>query len=119
MKLDENLGFLCAQRLRDAGHDVQTVPDEGLCGTADPELAEVCKREQRCLVTLDLDFGNPLRYKPWLHPGIAVLRLPRKPQHSDLFSCLDVLTAGLCEEDISGQLWIVQRDRIRQYQPDN
>ncbi len=56
-KLDENLGtriqdLLCAQ-----GHDVQTVRSEELQGCTDARLYEVCGEEQRCLVTLDLDFA--------------------------------------------------------------
>jgi len=119
IKVDENLGPVCAERLREAGHDVQMVRDENLRGAPDRELVEICKRERRCLVTLDLDFGNPLLYQPWLYPGIAVLRLPRKAQQDDLLSCLDMLAAALRQDDIRGRLWIIQKDRVRQYQPDN
>jgi len=35
LKLHENLGRSVAVRLREAGHDVDTVGDEGLLGTKD------------------------------------------------------------------------------------
>jgi hypothetical protein len=40
---------------------------------SDQEIVAACQAEQRCLITLDLDFGNPLRFPPWDQSGIAVL----------------------------------------------
>jgi hypothetical protein len=39
----------------------------------------VCRFEQRCLVTLDLDFADTIRFQPVQGAGIAVIRLPRNP----------------------------------------
>ena len=44
----------------------------------DTVVIEACRREGRALVTLDLDFANPLDYRPSEYTGIAVLRCPRK-----------------------------------------
>ncbi|MEQ8973215.1 MAG: DUF5615 family PIN-like protein [Coleofasciculus sp. C1-SOL-03] len=41
LKLDENLGSRIATLLRSAGHDVATVPGQGLSSTADTQLIEV------------------------------------------------------------------------------
>src|SRR5690242_6390769 len=78
-KLDENFGTRTQQLFVAQGHDVQTVLQEGLQGSSDMNLFEICRSEQRCLVTLDLDFSNVIRFPPELVEGIVVIRIPRNP----------------------------------------
>ncbi len=116
VKLDENLGRGAVELLAQAGHGVATVASEGLCSTPDQDLIEICRREGRCLVTLDLDFSNPLLFKPSDYAGIAVLRLPRKPSRDELLAAVQTLVGGLGQGNIDGRLWIVQKGRVREYQ---
>ena len=67
-------------------------------------------------MTLDLDFGNPLRFTPSRHAGIAILRLRRGSGAGDLLQAVRTLAAGLAGNTIDGKLWIVQRGHIREYQ---
>ena len=60
LKLDENLGNAAREALESAGHDVSTVPHRRLQAALDDELIQQCKSEGRALVSLDLDFANPL-----------------------------------------------------------
>src|SRR5436190_1527827 len=46
-----------------------TVYDQGLRGHDDGDIADVCRREQRALVTLDLDFSDVRVYPPAHYPG--------------------------------------------------
>lgn len=118
LKIDENLGQRGAELFHNAAHDVATVTAQGLAGAQDQVLIEICREERRCLVTLDMDFGNPILFKPSLYYGIAVLRLPPRPSHADLLDTIRTLISGLAKENIEGKLWIVQRGRFRAYQPD-
>lgn len=118
LKLDENLGERGAELFRTAGHDVVTVWEQRLTSAPNPQVLAESHAERRCLVTLDLDFSNPLRFPPWEYSGIAVLRLPAKTTDQDLFVVCSTLIEALAKGDIAGKLWIVQRGRVRQYQPD-
>lgn len=119
LKLDENLGKSAAAALQKAGHDVATVAGQRLFGVDDAKLIDTCRREKRCLVTLDHEFGNPLLFKPSDYAGIVVLRLPPKPSPQDLLGAVRTLIAGLAQEvEIAGKLWVVQRGRVREYQPE-
>jgi predicted nuclease of predicted toxin-antitoxin system len=77
-KFDENLESHLAVPLSAAGHDVSTVLAERLSGRPDETIYAVCQAERRILVTLDLDFSNPLRFPVAGTPGIFVLR-PSRP----------------------------------------
>ena len=119
LKLDENLGLRGREICAAAGHDVSTVVEQNLTSSPDPKVVEICAGEGRCLVTLDLDFANPLRFPPKDNAGIAVLRLPKRPGAQDLLDAVRTFVAGLEKASIAGRLWIVEPGRIREYQPEN
>lgn len=115
LKLDENLSHAAADLFRRAGHDIETVRGQRLSGYPDEEVLAACQREQRGLVTLDLDFSNPLVFRPSLYPGIMVLRLPAKPSHDALLTLCRTLLRELENDSVAGKLWSVERGRIREY----
>ncbi len=119
LKLDENLGGMAATLLRRAGFDVRTVPEQVMCSSSDRNLIQKCSNEERCLVTLDMEFGNPLLFRPSDYHGIAVLRLPARPTPENLSNAVRTLIGGLSRENIDGKLWIIQRGKVREYQPEN
>ena len=116
LKLDENLGRRWLQQLRGAGHDVDNVWDEGLSGASDVDVLAAAVRERRALVTLDLDFANPLRFPPSETAGIAVLRVAKVPVEAISTSSSTASPSPLATADLTGQLWIVERERVRQYE---
>lgn len=77
-KLDENLPVEAADLLKTGGHECHTVFDEQLGGADDTSLYERCRREERVLLTLDLDFADIRTYPPAESAGIVVLR-PEEP----------------------------------------
>jgi predicted nuclease of predicted toxin-antitoxin system len=115
-KLDENFGSRTAGVFRQLGHDVETVRDQGLQGCSDDNLFALCSRERRCLVTLDLDFADVIRFRPHLSAGIAVVRVPRNPSPDLLSAMIGGLLRALPAHPVEGSLWIVEPGRIRIHQ---
>lgn len=64
IKVDEDLPVEVADILRRAGHDAQTVIQEGLTGTPDEKLWKVVQQERRCLFTADKGFSNARLFSP-------------------------------------------------------
>ena len=118
LKLDENLGKTPFELLKESGYNVCNVSMQNLQGADDDSLIKQVKQDERILVTLDLDFANPLRFPPHNYNGIAVLRLPSKASSKDLLNLTQTLSIALKESDISKHLWIVEKDRIRIFQND-
>jgi predicted nuclease of predicted toxin-antitoxin system len=85
----------------------------------DENLGNICNQEQRCIVSLDLDFSNVLVYKqPSKYTGIAVIRLPKNSGTDVLYEMVETLAQKMKEVNIQGKLWIVQKNGIREYQED-
>ena len=94
-KLDENMPVEAADLLRAASHIADTVHDEQLAGHPDPDIASACQREQRTLITLDLDFADIRVYPPDQYFGLIVLRprLQAKPLVLQLLNQLLLLVS--------------------------
>jgi predicted nuclease of predicted toxin-antitoxin system len=115
LKLDENLGSRFIEPLAAAGHDVSTVLAQKITSASDETLATVCGIEERCLVTLDLDFANPLRFDPTRHAGIVVLRVGNPITTSKLAEAVATLIEALQTHDVRKRLWVIQAGRLREY----
>jgi len=115
-KLDENFGTRTQQLFRAEGHDVMTVTSERLAGCPDGHLADVCRLETRCLVTLDLDFADVRRFPPDRMSGIVVLRLPRNPTLPLIEDLIRDFLRAMGGQPLAGRLWMVEPGRIRVHQ---
>jgi|YNPBryunderm2012_1023409.scaffolds.fasta_scaffold14703_2 predicted nuclease of predicted toxin-antitoxin system len=119
LKLDENLPNAAVELFCQAGHDVQSVRMERFSGISDQDLINLCRREGRVLVTLDMEFANPFLFPPTDYPGIAVLRLPPHPTYEDILQVCQTLIHALDTKCITGKLWSISARRVREYQTDN
>jgi predicted nuclease of predicted toxin-antitoxin system len=111
-KLDENLSPSLGLIFEAAGHDAHSIVQQALGGQPDDRVLDVCNREQRALVTLDLDFSNILTYPPARSAGIVVLRLVDQA-HVTVEAAIRRVLSLLPEEPVTGMLWIVEDRRIR------
>lgn len=94
IKLDENLPLQLGTVLKELGHEVSTVRDEGLTGHADKEIWQAAQKESRFLITQDLDFSDLASFAPGSHYGLLLVRL-----HSPNRRSLVQRTAELFREE--------------------
>jgi len=118
-KLDENFGTRTQELFRSLGHDVETVRSQKLQGCSDQNLYEVCCTENRCLVTLDLDFADVVRFPPSRSSGIVVIRVPHNPSLALLEQMARQFLRAAEQFTIEKRLLIVEVGRIRIHEADN
>jgi predicted nuclease of predicted toxin-antitoxin system len=111
-KLDENLPLEAMGVFQSAGFDTTSVLGQELGGEPDRKIAAVCRKEQRILVTLDLDFADIRTYPPSHSSGIIVLRLAKQSK-LDVLALMKRLVTTLQTTPCQKQLWIVEQNRIR------
>ncbi len=87
IKLDENLPASLVEELNRLGHDVDSVPAEGLTGKADEDVWTARQNDGRLFITQDLDFSDIRKYTPGTHHGLVLVRLA-DPSRSNLLSRL-------------------------------
>lgn len=116
-KLDENFDWKLAAVVADGGHEADTVKDEKLSGKPDQTIYQACIADGRILITMDLDFANPLRFPPAPTAGIVIVGPPR-PVLSLIRNTLVAALPTLKASDLRGALSIVEPGRIRVYDPD-
>lgn len=111
-KIDENLPVEAAEVLQQAGHDAITVLDQNLGGDPDLTIVAICQREDRALVTLDIDFADIRAYPPNEYAGLIVLRL-RRHDKPFVLQVMGRVIQTLASESVEKRLWIVEENRIR------
>jgi predicted nuclease of predicted toxin-antitoxin system len=116
IKLDENLPTALAHTLRRLGHDVETVPEEGLAGRADGRIWRAAQEEQRFLITQDLDFSDIRLYRPGSHHGLLLVRL-RDPGRLALTAVVREVFVSQDVADWHGCLIIVTERKLRVHRP--
>lgn len=79
-------------------------------------LYEICCKEKRCLVTLDLDFADVTRFPPSSSSGIVVIRTPGNPSFALLEQLVRQFLQALTQMPVEKKLWIVEVGRIRVHQ---
>ncbi len=111
-KIDEHLPLEIKDLLVQYQHDSVTVAEQGMAGSIDPDVAQVCRKEGRALLTLDLDFSDIRAYPPEDYHGIVVFR-PTIQSITTLVRLTTRLLTLLEREPLVGHLWIVEDDRVR------
>ena len=74
IKLDENFPPSVVDIFNQHGIDASSVFHQNMQGDVDDTVLDVCVKEDRILITFDLDFANIIRYSTEGTPGIIISR---------------------------------------------
>ena len=112
IKLDENLPARLVAALGALGHDVDTVPAEGLAGKDDARVWAAAQADGRFVITQDLDFADVRRFVPGSHQGVLILRL-RTPGAAALFERITNLFTTEVTEGWAGKTVVATDRKVR------
>ena len=116
IKLDENLPVRLVDVLADLGHDVDSVPMEGLSGRSDEAVWAAARNEGRFLVTQDLDFSDLRRFSPGSHDGVLIVRL-RQPGRAALIHRIGSFFQSEKVSDLAGCFVVLTERKVRIRRP--
>ncbi len=111
-KIDENLPAEIADILKSASYDAISVTDQGMKGVNDDTVIDVCSKEGRILVSLDLDFADIFAYPPKQYAGIMVIRVGIQEKYHIIDTFRRVIPL-IGHETINQRLWIIEEGRVR------
>ena len=111
-KLDEHLPSEIAEDLRQAGHDAQTVFDQGMSGALDSDLMRVVQAENRVILTMDKGIANVTEYPPASYAGIVLYR-PRQNGRGAILQFVRQHLAVVLAQIAAGRLLVVSDSGIR------
>jgi hypothetical protein len=112
VKIDENLPIDIVSAIRSAGHDADSVSDQGLAGADDSIILERVQQEGRAFFTLDKGIGDIRKYPPPQFAGLVVFRPGSSDPGYALSFALRHLTSIL-QSDLKGHLIVVSESGIR------
>jgi predicted nuclease of predicted toxin-antitoxin system len=111
-KIDENLPGEVAADRRAAGHDAETIVEEGLTGAPDALVMQSVQQERRVLLTMDKGIGDIRAYPPAQFAGIVLFRPGTQGRGSTMDFIRRHLPA-LLAAPLDGRLLVVSDSGIR------
>lgn len=111
--IDEDLPRSLARGLRAAGLLAEDVRDVGLRGRPDDDVFAYATAHGHAVLSGDLGFGNLVRFPLGTHHGIIVARFPNDVPVGTLNDALLAAVRALSDEEIAGNLVIVEPGRVR------
>ena len=108
--VDENLPVDIARLLQDQGHDVLYVPQSTHRGSTDRAIWQLAAREERIVITRDLDF--PLADVP-RPPGVTLIRVPDTFTRQQIAGVMAEFLRARKVEQMAGAVTVVSPGRVR------
>lgn len=98
--------------LRAAGHEAIHAVDLGLARVADDEILTVARREERIVITADLDYPRLIALQQANRPGVILFR-GGAYSDTEMLALLDRVLASASTLDLEHSIVVVDRARIR------
>jgi len=111
--VDMMLSTRVAEGLRNAGHDAVHAREYGLQRALDEEILGRAAREQRTLISADMDFGFLLASRQHPSPSVVLLRRLAFHQAEFVLALLLANLPQLAEALEQGSLVVLEESRIR------
>jgi predicted nuclease of predicted toxin-antitoxin system len=109
---DMGVSPLTIQMLRQEGHDAIHLYEQQLERLPDSLILEKAKKEQRIILTFDLDFGDLLVINRDKLPSVIIFRLQNA--HPKIVNARLLLLIAECSQDLNaGAITIVDDTRYR------
>jgi predicted nuclease of predicted toxin-antitoxin system len=108
--VDENLPIGVAQLLQYEGHDVLYLAQSGYRGVTDEEVWSLAVREERIIITRDLDFPVPDSPRP---PGLVLIRVPDTFTKKLIEGVMSEFMASAAFQRVIGTITVVSPGRVR------
>jgi predicted nuclease of predicted toxin-antitoxin system len=119
LKLDENFPPSLVSIFRQNDIDTSSVFEQEMCGSDDDTVFDVCMKEERSLITFDLDFANIIRYPANKAYGIIIVRSKKKMSLAEIKNICIKLVDVVIHYDLRGKLIIVEDAKIRVRNPED
>jgi predicted nuclease of predicted toxin-antitoxin system len=109
---DMGISLRTVEWLREKGHDVVHLRDEGLQRLPDDQILEKSRLENRILLTVDLDFAQLLAVSQSSLPSVVLFRLGNE-NYDQINDCLNLLIDEYTEDLILGAMILVNKKGFR------
>ena len=111
--IDEDMPRSTGKILAQHGYEVKDIRDFGLRGSSDEVIFKFAQREKAIILTGDKGFGNIKHIPVGTHYGIVLTRFPNDMPPNEINRHLIEKLGKLTEEDFSGNLIIIDSEKIR------
>ena len=115
--VDEDLPRSLVTDLIEDGFEATDVRSAGLKGKPDEDLVEFAKKTDAVLLTGDIGIGNVLRFPLGSHSGIALVRWPEGLPIESLKRMIRAGLKGLTDEEVMGNLVVIEPGKLRVKRP--
>lgn len=111
--VDEDLPRSTAALLQSLSIDAQDVRDVGLKGASDAQVFEYAQKEERIIITRDIEFGNILKYPPPRHYGVIVVRLPNTYVRYQILGVIRTFFVEVEKKELVRHIVVLEIDKYR------